>query len=120
MGDNGSNEYDVTFGRVMFLQGIIERHDNTISFIRHDDIVFDINRREQNDTIQVVCVDEYTLSESMARRIIGDFPDVSVIFVGGKWNRPAHDATLYCRAKKIGVSNAGDINATLRKTQFWR
>jgi hypothetical protein len=120
MGDNGSNAYDVTFGRIMFLQKIIAGHNNVRSFERHDDLVFDVTRIEQRDTIQVICVDEYALSEAMARKVISDFPDASIIFVGGKWNRPTGEAEAYCRTRKIGICNAGDINAALSKTRYWR
>jgi hypothetical protein len=116
---NGENEYGVTFGRIMFLQKIIEGHDNVKSFLRRRDIVFDVDRVEQGDTIKIVCVDEYTISETIIRKIFVDFPDVDVIFVGGKWNHASAHGSALCRKKKVGVYNAGTINAGLRKTQFW-
>ena len=119
MGDNGSNAYEVTFGRIMFLQRIIEGHHNVASFDRHDDVAFDVTRIEQRDSIQIICVDEYAFSEAMARQIINDFPGVSIIFVGGKWNRPTYEAASYCRTRKVGICNAGGINATLSKTRYW-
>lgn len=120
MADNGGNAYDVTFGRIMFLQKIIEGHDNVAGFLRHDDLAFDVTRIEQRDTIQVICVDEYTISEAMAQRVIRDFPETSIIFVGGKWNRPTSEAKAYCRARRVAVCNAGDINAALTKTRYWQ
>lgn len=120
MGDNGGNAYDVTFGRIMFLQRIIDGHGNVERFKRHDDLAFDVTRVEQGDTIQIVCVDEYTLSEAMAQRIVRDFPEVGIIFVGGKWNRPTAESKAFCRARKVGVCNAGDINAALTKTRYWQ
>ena len=120
MADNGDNPYDVTFGRIMFLDKILSGHDNVYSINRHHDIVFDVVRIEPHDALQIVCVDEYTLSEAKAREIIEDFPKVRLMFVGGKWNGWSPDARDYCRAKKIGICNAGGINAALRKTQYWR
>ncbi|MBB3859024.1 hypothetical protein GGQ88_000264 [Novosphingobium hassiacum] len=120
MSENGTNEYDVTYGRIMFLQKIIIGHDNVKSFSRHSDLVFDVDRIKQNDTIQIVCVDEYSLSESLTRKIISDFPDVDIIFVGGKWNNPTGDSLAVCKPKKIGIFNAGSINAAISKTQYWR
>lgn len=120
MSDNGGNAYDVTFGRIMFLQKIIEGHDNIAEFTRHDDLAFDVARIEQRDTIQIICVDEYTLSEAMAQRVMRDFPKVGIIFVGGKWNHPTAESKALCRARKVGVCNAGDINAALTKTRYWQ
>jgi len=120
MNENGDNAYGVSFGRIMFLQKIIEGHDNVRSFERHSDLAFSVKRSAQSDTLEIVCVDEYTLSEAKAMEIIRDFPKLSVIFVGGKWNKPSREAEKYCRAKRVGVSNAGDINATLLKTKYWQ
>lgn len=120
MGDNGANAYEVTFGRIMFLQKIIEGHSNVASFDRHSDIVFDVARIAQRDNVQVVCVDEYALSESMARQILSEFPQSTIIFVGGKWNGPTREATAYCKSRKVGVFNAGSINAALLKTKYWQ
>ncbi len=120
MSSNGENAYNVTFGRIMFLQKIIEGHDNVKAFQRHSDLAFSVERSTQGDSIEIVCVDEYTLSEAKAMEVISDFPNVSIIFVGGKWNKPSREASAYCRARKVGVCNAGDINAALLKTKYWQ
>lgn len=119
MNDNGENSYGVTFGRIMFLQKIIEGHDNVKDFFRHQDLVFDVNRDKQGDTIQIVCVDEYVLSEAMARQVCQDFPNVCVIFVGGKWNHTSTPASTFCKSKKIAICNAGNLNVVLFKTKYW-
>lgn len=120
MANNGTNAYDVTFGRIMFLEKIISGHQNVAAFDRHDDLAFDVVRLDQGDNVQVLCVDEYVLSEAMARQIINDFPNVGIIFVGGKWNSASGDARAYCCARKIAICNAGDINAKLSKTRYWQ
>ena len=102
----------------MFLQRIIEGHDNVESFNRSADIVFNITRIKQGDNVQIVCVDEYVLSESMARQIASDFPDTNVIFVGGKWNHTSGPATSFCNSRGISIHNAGTINAGLHKTRY--
>lgn len=119
MSDNGENAYGVTFGRIMFLQKIIEGHDNVRSFKRHHDLTFDVDRAKQRDKIQIVCVDEYVLSDAMARQIWQDFPGVSLIFVGGKWNHTSTPASAFCKSKKLGICNAGTINGALLKTRYW-
>lgn len=119
MNDNGDNAYGVTFGRIMFLQKIIEGHNNVESFERHHDLAFDVTRVQQRDTLQIICVDEYVLSDAMARQIWSDFPTVNMIFVGGKWNRTSTPAGAFCKSKQIAVCNAGTINAALLKTRYW-
>ena len=120
MNENGENAYGVTYGRITFLQKIILGNDNVSSCERHDDLAFTVNRTAQSDTIEVICVDEYALSEARAREVLSDFPNANIIFVGGKWNHPTREALKYCRAKKVGICNAGNVNAALSKTQYWR
>jgi hypothetical protein len=120
MTNNGDNAYNVTFGRIMFLQKIITGHENVAAFDRHDDLAFDVTRVDQRDMIQIICVDEYVLSEAMARQVISDFPGTGIIFVGGKWNSATGDARAYCRSKKVAICNAGDINAKISKTHYWQ
>jgi hypothetical protein len=117
--DNGENQYGVSFGRIMFLQQIIAGHDNILSFSRHSDIAFDVTRELPRDVLQIICVDEYALAEAKARSIVADFPNAHLIFVGGKWNKTTVEASSYCRAKKIGICNAGNINAALSKSSYW-
>lgn len=119
MHDNVVNAYGVTFGRITFLQKIVEGHDNVKSFSRHDDIVFDLDREKKGDNIQVVCVDEYVLSDAMARQVWQDFPSVDIIFVGGKWNHTSTPASDFCKSKRIAICNAGNVNAVLLKTRYW-
>jgi precorrin-6B methylase 2 len=119
MSNNGRNDYGVEFSRIMFLEKIIGAHNNVTSFERRDDIVFEVRRTFPDDQIQIVCVDEYVLSEATARRILSDFPNTDIIFVGGKWNHATGHATDFGRDKKVTVCNAGNVNAALSKTQ-WR
>jgi hypothetical protein len=116
---NGVNEFGVTFGRIMFLQKILETHRNVLILDRHDDIVFEIQRYKQNDRLFVVCIDEYTCSLESVMRVMQKFPKTNVIFVGGKWNSYTKEAFDFCQSIKIGIYNAGDISGGLREDAFW-
>lgn len=117
--NNGQNGYGVTFGRIMFLQKILESHPDVVIRSRHDDIVFEVDRPRQRDSLTVVCLDEYTVSLEVAMRAVAEFPNVSVIFVGGKWNGYTRDAFEFCKQRKIGIYNAGELAGGLFRDDFW-
>lgn len=117
--NNGENSYGVSFGRIMFLQKIIESNDYAVITSRHDDIVFEVNRPQFGDHLSIVCIDTYTASLEVVMRIVADFPKTSIIFVGGKWNGYTKEAFDFCLSKKIGIYNAGEISGGLYRKDFW-
>ncbi|RZJ19547.1 MAG: hypothetical protein EON91_00450 [Brevundimonas sp.] len=117
--NNGENDYGVSFGRIMFLQKIIESNDAVVITSRHDDIVFEIDRPKFGDHLTVVCIDTYTASLEQVMRIVSDFPNANIIFVGGKWNGYTREAFDFCVSKKIGLYNAGEISGGLYRKDFW-
>ena len=119
MGNNGKNKYGVTYNDIKFLERVIATHKNVSDFRRTDDIVFHVDRIEQSDTVKVICLNEYILSEALAREIIQVFNDTGIIYVGGKWNHASEPSSGFCRDHKVGICNAGSVNAALRKTRFW-
>jgi len=119
MTSNGANTWGVTYGRIMFLQKILETHPNVIIINRHDDIVFDIERIKQQDNLTIICVDVYTASLEMVMRVVQSFPKINIIFVGGKWAGYTQEAHDFCEERKIGIYNAGEIAGGLHKDEYW-
>lgn len=120
MTDNGSNEWGVSYGRIMFLDQILRNHTNVSSISRSHDIVFTVQRKRQGDTLNILCVDEYTFGIAMAHRALDEFRNLDIIFVGGKWNHPDGDARTFLQERKIGVYNAKDINGALQSDTYWK
>jgi hypothetical protein len=120
MSGNGANDWDVAYSRITFLERVLSSHPNIASFSRHDDIVFEIHRRQQGDRLTVVCVDPYTASLEFVMRVVTEFPSVNIIYVGGKWAGYTQDAYDFCQQRKIGIYNAGELAGGLQKDAFWR
>lgn len=120
MADNGSNSWGVSFGRIMFLDQILRNHSNVSSVSRSNDIMYTVQRTRQGDTLNILCVDEYSFGIAMAHRALDEFGDVDIIFVGGKWNRPTEETVAFLRDRKIGVYNAKDINGALQSDAYWK
>lgn len=117
---NGKNDFGVAFSQIMFLKKILETHENVIILSRHDDIVFEISRGKQMDELTVVCVDAYSVSEELVTRVVSSFPTVNVIYFGGKWNGATSEARDFCKARHIGLYNAGELALALRHEDFGR
>jgi hypothetical protein len=119
MTNNGENNWGVSFSRITFLQRILDSHRNVAVLGRHDDIVFEIQRIQQQDKLTVVCVDPYTASLELVMRIVQAFPEVKIIFVGGKWAGYTQEAYDFCQERQIGLYNAGEISGGLHKDAYW-
>src|SRR5262245_5783136 len=117
--ENGENTWGVSYGRIMFLDRILRTHTNISSVTRSKDILFTVTRIEQNDSLNILCVDEYTFGIAMAHRALDEFKKIDIIFVGGQWNHPTGDAAEFLRDREVGVYNARGINGALRSSTYW-
>jgi hypothetical protein len=115
--NNGSNKWGVSFSRITWLNGVVKNHPNVSGVFRHDDIVFEIQRRS-GPPITLACLDEYTLGVSGAERVFDEFPEANLIYVGGNWNKYTHEAKELCLLRSIGLYNASEINGALWKDDF--
>lgn len=116
---NGSNTWDVSFSRITFLERILRQHRNVEVLCRHDDIAFKILLKSSGLVVEVVVVDPYTASLDLVQRLIDAFPEIRIIFVGGKWAGWTQEAYDYCQARSIGIYNAGGISGALQREEFW-
>jgi hypothetical protein len=114
---NGSNKWDVRFSRISWLDGVLKGHPNVTSVIRRDDIVFEIQRKK-GPPITLLCLDEYAFGVAAAERAFQEFPDVNLIYVGGKWNKYTAEAKELCSERSIGLYNAGELAGALWKNDF--
>lgn len=116
---NGRNNWDVSYVYIKFLEKVLNGHKNISSVNRTNDILFTVQRISQNDSLQVLCLDEYSMSLSSAMRAMNDFPGVNIISVGGNWNGYTLEAKRYCIESEVGLFNSMEINQALFKTQYW-
>jgi chemotaxis response regulator CheB len=119
MSENGQNTWDVSFSRITFLGRILNQHPNVKVLSRHDDIAFTVDFIRGSKGVDVVVIDPYTASLELVQRVIAAFPNVGIIFVGGKWAGWTQEAYQYCQERRIGIFNAGGINGALGKEQYW-
>ena len=119
MSSNGQNAWGVSFSRIMFLDRILRQHPNVEVLERHDDVAFEVRFKRGDRQTTVVCVDPYTASLELVQRVIDSFPNVGIIFVGGKWAGWTQEAYGYCQERGIGIYNASGMTGALHKGEFW-
>lgn len=115
---NGSNSWGVSFSRIAWLESAIQSHGNVIHYSRRDDIIMEFDRKN-GSSITLICLDEYTLGESLVHRVLQEFPEVNFISVGGNWNGYTREAKQLCLSKNIGLFNSSELTGALWKNEFW-
>lgn len=116
---NGANDWGVSFSRISWLDQVLRNHDNIRSVSRHNDIVFEIERRSPDDRLRLVCCDEYSLGVLVVQRALTEFSPLDIIYCGGNWSGYTPEAKEYCIDAKIGLFNSTEINGALRQSDHW-
>lgn len=115
---NGSNTWNVSYGRITWLQDVLLSHQNITGLYRHDDIIMELERIN-GCPITLICLDEYTLGIAGIHRVIKEFPTVNFISVGGNWNGYTREAKDLCLSRQMGLYNSGEITGAIFKNDFW-
>lgn len=116
---NGRNSWGVEFSLIVFADRILKSHSNVVSVHRYNDILFDVVRKSQGDTLTILCINEYSASLEVVMRALDEFPDVDIIFIGGKWNKSTREADEFCQEHRIGLFNSGELPIALRRDDYW-
>ena len=116
---NGSNDWNVPYSQITWFSSLLDSHGNVEDFERSQDIVFDVKREKQKDSIRIVCLNKYTMGQTMVSRILNEFEGVNIIYIGGNWNGYTSEAKEFCVASNIGIYVSGEISGALWKNEFW-
>ena len=116
---NGSNDWNVPYSQITWFGSLLSSHKNVESVERSQDIVFDIKRKNQDDHLRIVCVNKYTMGQTMVSRVLNEFPRVNIIYIGGGWNGYTTEAKEFCTNSEIGLYVSNEMNGALWKDDFW-
>lgn len=122
--NNGSNNFDVSFGDISYLGNrILLNHRNISNIRRTHDILFTINRINQRDTLKIVCLREYIMGLDKVLEVLSTFrevgQDVNIIYIGGGWNKYTSEAKSYCINNQIGLFVTDEMTGALFANQYW-
>lgn len=99
---NGSNNWEVSFAAISFLENALRTHTAVASFTRVNDIQFEIVRRTVYSDVNAVLVNDYMLGEATVYAVLQEFVGVTAVVNNGNWNHIALDRKAF--AKKTGVA----------------
>ncbi|AWH38863.1 hypothetical protein C1929_19810 [Stenotrophomonas sp. ZAC14D1_NAIMI4_6] len=94
-------------------------HGNCVSLDRRDDLVFEFIRKQQNDRLTVVCLNEYTMGLTAVQRVIHEFGKPSIIYIGGGWCGYTEQAKNFCLMERIGLYVTNEMPGALWSTEYW-
>jgi len=109
----------VSFSRISWLDKVLRSHRNVASVDRHDDIIFELERRSSEDHLRLICCDEYALGLLVVQRALAEFSPLHIISSGGNWTGYTPEAKEYCLQARIGLFNSTELNGALWKADFW-
>jgi hypothetical protein len=115
---DGSNDWGVSYGAIRFVEDALWSHAKVHSFVRRDDIVFEIERVDGMSSATVVLVDRYTLGLADVLRAKREFPDMDCIVTCANWNHYTGDAKQYGMENGICVFNVGEFFGSLHWTEM--
>lgn len=116
---NGSNNWGVPFHHITWFERLLSTHGNVESLTRTRDILFEIKRKEQNDSLRILCLREYTMGKTMVQRAQEEFGHLSIIYIGGGWNACTIEAKEYCMSENIGIYVSDEMTGALWRNDYW-
>lgn len=117
--NNGSNTWGVSFSYITWFQRLLEAHGNVNNITRHDDIVFEVDRKRQADHLTILSCNEYVMGFTLVQKAIADFGHLDIIHVGGFWNSYTDDAKDFCLNRRTGLYTSSEMTGALWKNEFW-
>lgn len=119
MSQNGSNNWNVRFSHISWLERFLRGHGNTGTLSRRNDLVFEVDRKQQKDHLIVVCLNEYTMGLTAVQRAIHEFGKPSIIYIGGGWCGYTEPAKQFCLSERIGLYVTDEMSGALWATEYW-
>jgi hypothetical protein len=119
MSQNGSNDWNVSFAHISWLEKLLRNHGNTKTLSRRNDIIFELDRVRQSGRLTVVCLNEYTMGLTAVQRVIHEFGKPSIIYIGGGWCGYTQSAKQFCLLEQIGLYVTEEMSGALWATEYW-
>jgi hypothetical protein len=119
MSRNGTNSWNVSFAQISWLEKLLRSHGNFQALTRHDDLVFEIERKRQKDHLSVICLNEYTMGITAVHRVIHEFGKPSIIYIGGGWCGYTEQAKQLCLTERIGLYVSDEMSGALWASEYW-
>ncbi|MDR3483118.1 MAG: hypothetical protein P4L91_20665 [Burkholderiaceae bacterium] len=117
--NNGTNTWNVSFAHISWFENLLNGHGNVKALSRHDDLVFEVDRKQQADHLKIICLNEYTMGLTAAQRVIHEFGKPNLIYIGGGWCGYTPQAHKFCLSERIGLYVTDEMSGALWKADAW-
>lgn len=117
---NGSNNWDVSYGAIRFVEQALNGHSKVEAFTRHDDIVFEIDRVDGMSEVTAVLVNRYTLGLADLFQALDEFPRMNCLVTSANWNSYTAEAKRYGMDNGICVFKVGEFLGALYSKEMMR
>lgn len=112
MCNNGSNECGVPYPCIRNFEKLLNGHSRVRSFSRSNDILFHLVLKNESK-IDVLLVNDYTISESAVYEYHSAFPSAEYIVTGSYWNMYTKAAKECGNRMNIGIFNLSEFAGAL-------
>lgn len=116
---NGRNDWGVPFSHIMWFDRFLKNHGNVVSIERSLDILFLVTRKAQADSLNTLCLREYTMGLTLIQRALNEFEHLDIIYIGGGWNGYTPEAKQYCLDSNIGLYVTDEMSGALWGDEYW-
>ncbi|SRR6266496_5699348 len=116
---NGGNTWGVSFSHISWFDRLVRTHANVTNVTRHDDLVFELDRKAQQDHLTAFCCNEYTMGITSVQRALSEFGNLNIVYIGGGWCGYTREAKQFCLDSKIGLYVTDEMSGALWKDEFW-
>lgn len=116
---NGKNAWGVPYSQITWFERLLAGHGNVARVERHDDIVFEVDRKAPADHIKMLCCREYTMGVTAVLRGLSEFGAVNIFYIGGGWCGYTREAKEFGLAQKIGIFISDEMTGALWKNDYW-
>ncbi|WP_176722235.1 hypothetical protein [Candidatus Thiosymbion oneisti] len=116
---NGSNDWGTPYCDITWFERLLRTHDNIVSVEREHDILFIVERANQKDTLNILCLRKYTMGLTLVQRALEEFDDLNIIYIGGGWNGYTQEAKHYCLDANIGLYVTNEMSGALWRDRYW-
>ena len=116
---NGHNDWGVRYSHIAWFEKLLQNHGNAANVHRHDDIIFEIDRKKQSDHLKILCCNEYTIGLTLVLRGLHEFGAINIFYIGGGWCGYTRQAKEYCLEHRIGLFVTDEIHGALWRDYYW-
>lgn len=116
---NGENDWGTLYSDITWLDKFLKNQKNIASVSRSKDILFKIERVNQKDKLNILCLRQYTMGLTLVQRALAEFEGLNIIYIGGGWCGYTEEAKEFCLESKLGLYVTNEMSGAIWRDDYW-